>query len=588
MRTLQTYLVFILGAVFIIGCADAAKVGQTDGDLSADRPDVPSFSKGKADGGTPLIEKGRLNFGGSLEGSFEMIDSFHEYRFEASEGGVATLDITGAQGEPRLDTKVFVLGPVGTDGALPLVDYDIEPGPTSLESIDIPQTGTYLITVGTMSGATAQSGFEPLSRFAVLGALNNLEPSRFADVFSLTQRVLDELRSLREGSIIRDIDQLLALETVSPRVVETMVDDLKDARGLRQAVVNTDGTVAAAAILGVVNNANIDQLVSAGLTNTKAQTVYAETREERIDSLSTLRRLSVVNRNDIGSISGNIYDSLEFKRTYDIGLDCANDQCLTNSVSTSRTHKEAVKQCNQTAEDARQSTSSARGYIEADQNQRQCLRDANNRVLPYIAELKLGQSDNVVNDDNIDELTNVVADSLDKQRQQARQACKLIGLAQARASSGPKVRCQRQNEQMLARLIETHVDLEGVEEPLKTSYESVRSRARHSSCFHGYTDEQIRLNRGMLEQHTECLAEDIEQMKAEFGDKLASMSRMYSPRQKAMAAIEGLFNDTNRFANVLKDASSEQLSADEIERRKAQLKFEARVLQSDLLAPLFD
>lgn len=131
---------------------------------------LPNLVDGKADASSVAI-KGVLEFGPETAIGNRIPEplKFDAYEIEMAEGGIATLEVSQKGTSRGFDSLLFLYGPKdaqGGFGELVARDDDSGWGPLSrIKNFKVPQTGTYMLVVGTYEGsgfyrvlATCESG----------------------------------------------------------------------------------------------------------------------------------------------------------------------------------------------------------------------------------------------------------------------------------------------------------------------------------------------------------------------------------------------------------------------------------------------
>lgn len=123
------------------GCADGGGKGA---------PAMPAAGAGKQDGpAVPTV--GELGFGAPVTGALTAPGEFHGWTLAVRAGATARLEITHAGSSSALDGTLFVYGPDGRGGLLPVPEaMDDDSGWGRLPRLDhaFASEGTYLIVVG--------------------------------------------------------------------------------------------------------------------------------------------------------------------------------------------------------------------------------------------------------------------------------------------------------------------------------------------------------------------------------------------------------------------------------------------------------
>ena len=139
MRVFGVVVTVLFG--LLVGCADEGEKGA---------PVLPSMATGKQDGpAVPTL--GELVFGQAVTGALSESGEFHGWELSVRAGATARIEITHKGSSAALDATLFVFGPDGKAGLLPVPEaLDDDSGWGRLPRLDhtFELDGTYLVVVG--------------------------------------------------------------------------------------------------------------------------------------------------------------------------------------------------------------------------------------------------------------------------------------------------------------------------------------------------------------------------------------------------------------------------------------------------------
>jgi len=146
----RSLLLSLFPFAVLAGCADEP-VDKTDS--------VPLTLAGKADATEWMTAKGPLRFGAdaAVTGRFEARDAFFGYELDVRPGAKVTLDVTRKGSASKLDTMLYVFGPVRPDGTWQ--DRDVAQDDDSgysrlskLSGLTLAEGGRYIVVLTTYNG----------------------------------------------------------------------------------------------------------------------------------------------------------------------------------------------------------------------------------------------------------------------------------------------------------------------------------------------------------------------------------------------------------------------------------------------------
>ena len=127
--------------------------------MEGSAPALEPHLEGKADFTERVSRRGHLDLGDGVaeaSGAFTEDLEFHGYSFRSRGGSAVDVEITQRGSSRGLDTTLFVYAPTGPGGALERATFDDASGWGELsrvEGLELTETATYLVVVGTHLGA---------------------------------------------------------------------------------------------------------------------------------------------------------------------------------------------------------------------------------------------------------------------------------------------------------------------------------------------------------------------------------------------------------------------------------------------------